>query len=63
MIKFTVYLRSKTKENTVKSQKLEWQFSRTRDVLHYAIDNFDLKKDVGMTICKGDKIVMTFEKG
>ncbi len=60
---FTVYVRSKTKNKTIKSQKLEWHFLRTKDALHYAIDNYDLKNDVGMTICKGDKVIMKFKKG
>jgi hypothetical protein len=56
---FTVYVRSKTKNKTIKTQKLEWHFLRIKDALHYAIDNFDLKNDVGMTVMKDNKVVIT----
>ena len=62
MIKFDVYVQSK-KAKVIKSQRLEWNFNRITDCLHYAIDNFDRKTDIKMTICKGNKIVMTFENG
>jgi hypothetical protein len=63
MTKFTVYLRIKTEDNAVKSQKLEWECSSTEEALHYAIDIFESREVVGMTICKGSKIVMTLDNG
>ena len=59
MIKFDIYVESKAS----KSQKLEWNFNRIIDCLHYAIDNKKKKKDIKMTICKGNKVIMTFENG
>ena len=58
---FELYIRSKEKDG-MKSQKLKLHFNRIKDALHYAIDQFDLKSDVGMTICKGGKTVMVFSK-
>lgn len=60
MIKFDVYVQTKEK-GVIKSQRLEWYFNKIKDCLHYAIDNFDRKSDVKMTIWKGNKIIMTFE--
>lgn len=62
MIKFDVYVKSK-EGKVIKSQRLQWNFNRIIDCLHYAIDNFDRKTDIKMTICKGNKVVMTFENG
>lgn len=62
MIKFDVYVKTKC-GSTIKSQKLEWYFNKIKDCLHYAIDNFDRKSDVAITICKGNKIIMTFKNG
>ena len=59
MIKFDVYVQRK-EGGVIKSQKLEWCFNRIIDCLHYAIDNFDRKSNVKMTICKGNKTIMTF---
>ena len=56
---FTVYVRSKTKNKIIKTQKLEWHFPRIKQALHYAIDNFDLKNDVGMTVMKDNKVIIT----
>lgn len=60
MIKFDVYVQRK-EGRVMKSQRLEWNFNKIIDCLHYAIDHFDRKSDVRMTICKGDKIIMTFK--
>ena len=62
MIKFDVYVQKK-EGKVIKSQRLEWNFNKIIDCLHYAIDNFDRKSDVKMTICKRNEIIMTFEKG
>ena len=62
MIKFDVYVQTK-EGGVIKSQRLEWCFNRIIDCLHYAIDNFDRKSNVKMTICKGNKTIMTFTKG
>ena len=62
MIKFDVYVKTK-QGSVIKSQKLEWYFNKIKECLHYAIDNFDRRTDIKMTICKGNKIVMTFENG
>lgn len=59
---FTVYVRSKTKNKTIKTQKLEWNFPRIKAALHYAIDNFDLRNDVGMTVMKDNKVVITLRR-
>ena len=60
MIKFDVYVLRK-EGKVLKSQRLKWNFLRIIDCLHYAIDHFDRKTDIKMTICKGNKIIMTFE--
>ena len=62
MIKFDVYVQIK-EGGVIKSQRLEWHFNRIIDCLHYAVDNFDRKSDVKMTICKGNKTIMTIENG
>ncbi|MBO7731558.1 MAG: hypothetical protein J6S67_03375 [Methanobrevibacter sp.] len=62
MIKFDVYVLTK-EGGVLKSQRLEWHFSRIIDCLHYAIDKFDRKSDIKMTICKGNKTIMTFGNG
>lgn len=59
---FTVYIRSKTKNKTIITQKLEWHFPRIKTALHYAIDNFDLRNDVGMTVIKDNKVVITLRR-
>jgi len=62
MIKFDVYVKTK-QGGVIKSQRLEWYFNKIKECLHYAVDNFDRRTDVKMTICKGNKIIMIFENG
>ena len=44
MIKFDVYVQRK-EGKVIKFQRLEWNFNRITDCLHYAIDKFDRKTE------------------